>query len=93
MYSMPDSVCFAIYDQLYVTISLLSIAIYCTGYIPGQRDIRPVISNGKSQCLSGAEEVPRAKPEALPRRIAFPKGCNRSYIPLARDTTNLLRQF
>ena len=40
----------------------------CIGYIPGQRDIRPVISRGRGQCLSGAEEVPRAKPEALPRR-------------------------
>ena len=29
------------------------------GYIPGQRDIRPVISRGRGQCLSGAEEVPR----------------------------------
>ena len=39
----------------------------CIGYIPGQRDI-PVISRGRGQCLSGAEEVPRAKPEALPRQ-------------------------
>ena len=33
-------------------------------YIPCQWDIRPVISRGKGQCLSGAEEVPMAKPEA-----------------------------
>ena len=40
----------------------------CIGYIPAQWDlIRLVISLGKGQCLSGAEEVPRAKPEALPR--------------------------
>ena len=38
------------------------------GYIPGQPDIRPVTSRGRGQCLNGAEEVPRAKPEALPRR-------------------------
>ena len=38
----------------------------CIGYILGQRDIRSVISHGRGQCLSGAEEVPRAKPEALP---------------------------
>ena len=31
-------------------------------YIPCQRDIRPVISRGRGQCLSGAEEVPRANP-------------------------------
>ena len=37
------------------------------GYIPGQPDIRPVISRGRGQCLNGAEEVPRTKPEALPR--------------------------
>ena len=37
------------------------------GYIPAERDIRPVISRGKGQCLSGAEEVLRAKPEALPK--------------------------
>ena len=36
------------------------------GYIPAQQDIRRVTSHGKGQCLSGAEEVPRAKPEALP---------------------------
>ncbi len=37
------------------------------GYIPAQRDIRPVISRGKGQCLSEAEEVSRAQPETLPR--------------------------
>ena len=37
------------------------------GYIPAKRDIRPVISRGEGQRLSDAKEVPRAKPEALPR--------------------------
>ena len=37
------------------------------GYIPAKRDIRPVISRGKGQCSSEAEEVPRVKPEVLPR--------------------------
>ena len=46
----------------------LSACGLCIGYIPGQRDIRPVTSRGRGQCLSGAEEVPRAKPEALPRQ-------------------------
>ena len=27
-------------------------------YIPPVRDIRPIISRGKEQCLSEAEEVP-----------------------------------
>ena len=64
------------------------------GYIPGQWDIRPIISRGRGQCLSRAEEVPRAN--LSPRHfrggtkaLASPKGCNGSYIPLARDTTNL----
>ena len=62
------------------------------GYIPGQRDIRPVISRGRGQCLSGAEEVPRASPRHFQggtKALASPKGCNGSYIPLTRDTTNL----
>ena len=36
----------------------------CIGYIPGQRDIRPVISCGKGQCLSG----PRKCRGRSPRR-------------------------
>ena len=60
------------------------------GYIPGQRDIRPVISRGRGQCLNGAEEVPRANFQGGTKHcMASPKGCNGSYIPLAMDTTNL----
>ena len=53
--------------------------------IPAQRD---VLSYGKGQCLSGAEEVPRVKPEhfrGMTKALAFPKGYNRIYIPLGRD--------
>jgi len=46
---------------------LRKLSALCIGYIPARQDIRPVISRGKGQCLSEAEEVPRAKPEALPR--------------------------
>jgi len=35
------------------------------GYIPVQRDIGPVISCEKGQCLSEAKEEPRAKPKAF----------------------------
>ena len=59
------------------------------GIFPGQRDIRPVISRRRGQCLSGAEEVPRANFRGGTKALASPKGCNGSYIPLARDTTNL----
>ena len=64
--------------------------------ISDQRDIRPVVSPGKGQCMSGAEEVPRAKPEALPRQnesTGFSQGiCT---VPLARDTTtyHIARKF
>ena len=37
------------------------------GYIPTQRDIRPVISHEEGQCLSEAKEVQRALPSALLR--------------------------
>ena len=37
------------------------------GCIPAKRDMRPVIFGGEGQCLSEAKNVPRAKPEALPR--------------------------
>ena len=62
------------------------------GYIPAKRDIRHVISCGKGQCSSEAEEVPRAKPEVLPRlneSTDLYQGINGSYIPLGRDFSNL----
>ena len=34
---------------------------------PCQVGYKNIISRGKSQCLSEAEEVPRAKPEILPK--------------------------
>ena len=37
------------------------------GFIPAKKEIRPDIYLEEGQCLSKAKEVPRAKPEALPR--------------------------
>ena len=48
--------------------------------MPARLDTRPVISFGKGQCLSEAEEVPRAKakPSAFPpgftQALTFPEG-------------------
>ena len=39
----------------------------CVGFIPAKKDIRPNIYLEEGQCLSKAKDVPRAKPEALPR--------------------------
>ena len=54
--------------------------------IPVQRDIRPISSHSKGQCLSEASEMCQASLSALP-----PEGCNGSYIPLGSDTTKLLK--
>ena len=35
-------------------------------YIPPVKDLRPIISYGKKQCLSEAEEVPKASGVATP---------------------------
>ena len=35
------------------------------GYIPVERDIRPITSLGEGQCLSGAKQAPKAKPKAF----------------------------
>ena len=52
--------------QWYEESALVAINTVCKllrgiriGYIPGQRDIRPIISHGRGQWLSEAEEVPR----------------------------------
>ena len=37
--------------------SCVTILIIYIGYIPSGRDVRPVISCGKEQCLSEAEEI------------------------------------
>jgi len=55
---------------------------------PYPLDIRPIVSHGKGQCLSEAEEDPRMKPEALPwhnKSTDLSQGGNESYIPLSRD--------
>ncbi len=55
--------------------------IHC---IPAKLDIRPVISRGKGQCSSEAEESPRDF-------VGFTqaKGYNWSYLLLGRDISNL----
>ena len=49
--------------------------------IPGQRDIRPVISPGKGQCMSEAEEVPS------------PRHFHGSTQALTRDVTGLTSRW
>ncbi len=54
----------------------------CVGYIPAKRDIRHVISSGEGQCLSEAEEGPRAF-LGFTKVLPFPEGYNGSYLHLA----------
>ena len=57
----------------------------CIGYIPANRDIRPITPHREGQCLSQSKEVPRAKPKALPRphkSTGLTKGKKGSHIAL-----------
>ena len=44
-----------------------SLSMVQVSFTPAQWDIKPMIFQGKGQCLSEAEKEPRAKPEALVR--------------------------
>ena len=62
-----DTVCPSLCSTCYFYVKI------CVGYIPAKRDIRPVISRGKGQCLSEAKEVPRYFRDWT-RALTFPKG-------------------
>ena len=68
--------------SLDIAREILPMRLISIGYIPGQWDIRPVISGRRGQCVTGAEEVPRAKPEA-----------ERKHWPLPRDVTGLTSRW